>query len=295
MHSILVALLASALISTGYATLMHLSLTVLLSVISVCLAGFLSHLVLDLLTTGNMPVLWPFSKRKFAFNLTHFIDPTFFGVLLVAAILLIYTETDANVSKIVAAAAIAFLTVNFGTRFYMKNTATKILKGLDDSVASEILSFPTLRPDRWLAVRKTQFENGYRYEIYRINSVHKKTLGKTTVESPYIGYSSPVELPIDSAQKAVARSKKDNRISNYIEKFVLPSVDVAASKDGDMWQVFWYDAFTYVKKGERQGILAIVRADGTINVDDHSAHDSTLKHLITQKQLTKRIKPIFMN
>jgi hypothetical protein len=126
---------------------------------------------------------------------------------------------------------------------------------------------PTLRPDRWWTVRKTPFENGYRYETYRIDSVHNKILGKGTVESPYLGYSGPVEPPIDSPQKAVACSKRDKSISDSIEKFVLPAVDVASSDNGDRWHTFWYDAFIYANKGERRGILANVSTDGTIIVE----------------------------
>jgi len=216
---------------------------------------------------GNMIALWPFSRRNFTLNLTHFIDPAILGVLLVAALLIVNTKTDASTSKNVMAAAIAFMTTSFGVRWYMKNAATKIIRRLDAGVASEIVSLPTLRPDRWWTARKTPFENGYRYETYRIDSVHNKILGKGTVESPYISYSGPVEPPIDSPQKAVTCSKRDKNISNSIGKFVLPAVNVTSSNNGDTWQTFWYDAFTYATKGELRGIVANVRTDGTITVD----------------------------
>jgi len=280
-HSIVAALLASVLISAGYTILMRLQASALLSVIPVCLAGLFSHLILDLLTTGNMTVLWPFSKRNFAFNLTYFIDPTILGALLVAALFIVYTKADASTSKIVMAAAIAFMTTIFGVRWYMKNAATKVVRRLNAGVASEIVSLPTLRPDRWWTVRKTLFENGYRYETYRIDSVNNRALGKGTVDSTYINYSGPVEPPIDSPQKAVTFSKRDKSISDSIEKFVLPAVDVVSSNNGDTWKVFWYDAFTYATKGELRGIVANVRTDGTITVDAHWTHSSTLSQLVT--------------
>ena len=268
-HSILAALLASAVISLGYAVFMRLSTTALFSVVPLCLTGALSHLILDLLTTGSITALWPLSKRNFALNLTHYIDPTTLGALAIAALLTIYTKADVSTSRIVAAGTIAFLTANFGTRSYLKHAATKIIKGLDPGAASEIISLPTLRPDRWWTVKKTPFKNGYRYDTYQIDPIHNKILSKGTIESPYISYSGPIELPIDSPQKAVARSKKDKRISKSIEKFLLPAVQVTSSDDRQTWQTFWYDAFTQANKREHRGILANVKADGTITVDAH--------------------------
>jgi len=234
--------------------------------------GFLSHLLLDLLTAGNMTVLWPFSKRNFALNLTHFIDPVTLGVLLMAALLIVYAKTDAGASGIVMAGAIAFLTGGFVARWYMKSASIKIIRRLDVGATSEIVPLPTLRPDRWLTVRKTPFENGYLYETYRVDAIQNRIMGKSTVESPYMCSSGPVEPPIDSLQKAVTRSKGNKSLSDSIAKFVLPAVDIVSSNDGGVWQVFWYDAFTYACKGERRGILVKVRVDGTVTVNARWTH-----------------------
>jgi len=282
-HSILAALVASALISAGYAVFMHLPTTALLSVVLICHIGVFSHLILDLPATGNMAALWPLSKRNLAFNLTYYIDPTTLGALATAALLMIYARTDISTSRIVAGAAIAFLILSFGARCYMKNAATKIIRALDANVSSEILSLPTHRPDRWWAFRRTRFENGYRYDAYQVYSIRNKILNKGTIESPYISYSGPVEPPIDSPQKAAACSKKDKRVSNSIEKFTLPAVDVTFSDDRETWQVFWYDAFTYANKEERQGILVNVRINGTITVNARWAHETQLPNGLSHK------------
>jgi len=243
---------------------MRLPPTAFLSVIPVCLAGLFSHLFLDLLTTGNMKVLWPFSRRNFAFNLAVFIDPTFFGTLLVAAFLIISTKTDASGIQIVAVAAIACITLNLGVRYYEKNTAIKIIKGLDACVASEIVSLPTLRPNKWWTIRKTPFENGYKYEIGEVDCIRNKILSKSNVESPYVDFNGPAELPIDSPQKAVACSKRDKRIGTSIVKLVIPAVIVTPLDHGKTWQVLWYDLINYTNRREPRGILVRVRADGTV-------------------------------
>jgi len=269
LHSILAAIVASLLIATGYTIFMHLPIQTVFTVVPICLTGLSSHLLLDLFTTGSMTALWPFSRRNFALNLTHFFDPTFLGALILAAFLIIYTKTDVNLIQIIATVAVAFSALGLGVRYYEKNQAANIVKGLDNGAASEIVSLPTIRPDKWWTVKKIPFENGYRYQIYRIDSAHNKILGKDSVESPYIDYSGPAQPPIDSPQKAVAYSKRDKRINASINKFLLTAANAIHSNDDDTWQIFWYDAFTHISKGERRGILANVRVDGTITIETH--------------------------
>jgi len=268
-HSVLAAVLAAAIISVGYAIFMRHSTTAFVSVFLICITGVLSHLILDLPATGNMAVLWPFSKRNFAFNLAHYIDPTTLGALILAAVVIIYARTDVSTIRLVAALACGFLTLSFGARCYMKYTAVKMIKALDATGSSAIRSLPTYRPDRWCTVRRTQFENGYRYNLYQVDSIRSKILSKGSVESPYISYSGSVEPPIDSPQKAVTCSKRNKRTSSFIEKFALPAVDVSLSDDQATWKVFWYDAFTCLNKEARHGILVSVRINGTITVNAH--------------------------
>ena len=272
LHSVLVALLASLAIATGYTFFMHLPATTLLSVILICLAGLLSHLLLDVSTTGGITALWPFSRKNIALNLTHFIDPTFLVTLLIAALSIIVLKTDTTAVRIVAAAAVTFLTLTSGVRYCERNAATKIIKRLGNGVATEIVSLPTLRPDRWWTIEKIHFESGHRYEIYRVDSFRKKILDKDTVESPYTHYSGPADPPIDSPQKAIACSKKNERISATVDGFVLPAVSINHSKEDDTWQVFWHDAFTYAVKREQRGILAHIKVDGTITTEARWPH-----------------------
>ena len=265
-HSIFAALLASLTMAAVYTLLMRQPATSLLSVISICLVGFFSHLLLDVSTTGGIPALWPFSRKNLALNLTHFIDPTFLGTLLIAALIIIILKTDTTATQLITATAITFLALTSGLRYCEKNAATKILKVLGNGVAAEIVSLPTLRPDRWWMIRKIPFENGYRYEVYRIDSIDNKILGKESVESPYAGYNGPAEPPIDSPLKAAACSRRDKRISASIDRFLLPAVKITPSSNGEMWQVLWYDAFARASRGKHRGISADIKIDGTITV-----------------------------
>jgi len=242
LHSILAAIVASLLISTGYIIFMGLPTTTFLPVITISLAGLLSHVFLDAFTTGSLIALWPFSRRNFTLNLAHFLDPTFPGALLSASLIIVYMKTNATAIQLAAGSALAFLTLSFGARYYLKSAAIRIVKVIDDGARSEVVALPTIRPDRWWTVRKTPFDSGYCYEIYRVDSVRNKVLSKDIVESPHSGYNGAVELPIDSPRKAIACSRNDKRISATVGRFALPAVNTAPSSDNDTWHVFWYDA-----------------------------------------------------
>jgi membrane-bound metal-dependent hydrolase YbcI (DUF457 family) len=271
LHSILAAIAASLLIATGYTIFMRLPVASLESVVLICLAGLLSHIFLDVFTIGTMTALWPFSRRNFALNLTHFLDPTLLAALLVAALFITYTKTDVSAVQLVTGATLAFLALNLGARYYEQKRAAKIVIRLDGAT-SETMSLPTVRPDRWWTIKKTPFESGYHYEIYRVDPFRNRILEKDTVESTYTRYNGPAEPPIDSPEKAVACSKKDKRISAAVDRFVLPAVSVTHSKEDDMWQVFWHDAFTYAVKREHRGILAHIKVDGTITTEARWPH-----------------------
>jgi inner membrane protein len=99
LHSILSAILFSLLIGTVYIFFTRLSATIFISVVSICLGGLLIHIFLDLLTSGGIKVLWPFSTEKFTLNLTHFVDPIIFVVLLITSILIAFVNFNVNVIR----------------------------------------------------------------------------------------------------------------------------------------------------------------------------------------------------
>ena len=263
LHSFLGAILVSLLIGTVYAFLMRLPAKVFISIVLICLGGSFSHIFLDLLTTGSrMAVLWPFSSKKVVFDITHFFDPIFLGVLLLASVFIIYVKNDVRMIQIATIVAIVLLTVNFGVRLHCKREAAiETVKELNVDTDSKVVPFPTLRPDRWWVAVKTPFENGYHYEIYSVDSIGNKILSHNSVKSPFIDYCGLAKPTIDSPQEAVAFSKRDGRVSAFIEKSRLPAVNVTLSDDGNAWQVFWYDIFTQLSEGVFRGITVKVEID----------------------------------
>jgi len=261
LHSFLGATLVSLAISTAYAVLVRLPAEGFISIVLICIGGSFSHIFLDLLTPRSMAVLWPFSNRKIAFDLTHFVDPIVLGVLLLASISIVSVKNDVQLIQIAALVTAVLLTANFGVRYYGRTSAIETVKRLNLDTNPKVAPLPTLRPDTWWVAVKTPSENGYSYEIYSVASLDKKILSKRTVKSPFVNYRGQAEPPVDSLQEAVACSKRDKQVNAFIEKSRLPAVKVTLSDDGSTWQVFWYDIFTHLSEGVFRGVTVRVNID----------------------------------
>ena len=261
LHSFLGATLVSLAISTAYAVLVCLPAEGFISIVLICIGGSFSHVFLDLPTPRSMAVLWPFSNRKIAFDLTHFVDPIFLGVLLLTSISIVYVKNDVQMIQIATLVATVLLTANFGVRYYGRTSAIETVKRLNLDINPKVVPLPTLRPDRWWVAVKTPFENGYCYEIYSVASLDNKILSRKIVKSPFGDYRGQAEPPVDSLQEAVECSKRDKQVSAFIEKSRLPAVKVTLSDDGSTWQVFWYDVFTHLSERVFRGVTVRVEID----------------------------------
>lgn len=268
-HSFVFASLLSLSMATVYAGYMRMSAKKFASILLLCLGGFYSHLFLDLATPWGTEVLWPFVTKKVTLSFTPFLDPIFFAVLLSASIL-VYVKTNPKTFRIIAIAALLLLTVNFGFHYYEKVVAARTVRELY-TTSPETMSAPTIWPDEWWVAVKVPFEDGYVYELYQVDSFDEKVLTKTRVESPFMNYSGSDEPPIDSPEKAVEYSKRDEKVASFLEKALLPAVDVTYT-DGT-WHVFWFDVFSQMNEGRvHSGVIAIVGVDGTLTVEFSMRH-----------------------
>ena len=91
-HSLVGGILISVALGIIFTRVMHLSARKGLSIVLLCFGGFVSHVVLDLLTPWGIEVLWPFSSEGIAFYVTFFFDPVFFAVFLIAFLGIHYTR-----------------------------------------------------------------------------------------------------------------------------------------------------------------------------------------------------------
>lgn len=176
LHSIPAAILVSILISMGYTILLRLPATVFPAIVLICAGGLFSHILLDLLTSGSIAALWPFSTKRFTLALTHSVDPIFLGVLLLTSVLIVGVSKDVDLTRIAVIGAMVVLFAHFGIRRYERDAAIRTVRALNPGADSKVTSLPTMRPDRWRIAMKTQSENGCRCKIYSVDSIRKKIL-----------------------------------------------------------------------------------------------------------------------
>jgi len=219
--------------------------------------GMSSHLILDLLTPWKIPVFWPFSLEKISYNLTYFFDIIFFVVFLGAVILVVTYRTHKK-ARFILVGALLLVSVNFGVRYYEKQAAIDTIT----DQGNEMISMPTLRPDRWWIFVVTPSDSGYTYEIYEVDSASRIIVTMTTVESPFIGVNGLVTPPLDSPEEAVFYSKKNTTVKAYVEGLYLPAVTV--EREEGVWKIFWYDVSTEVIGTLSGGILVTIDENGTI-------------------------------
>ena len=279
LHSILGAILVSLSISTLYTVFLCLPAKTVVPIVLICLGATFGHVFLDLLTTGSMAVLWPFSSRRVAFDLSYFFDPASSGVLLLASILVIYVKNTVMIQAVMII-TIVLLTVNFGVRHHTRNVAIETVKELKRTQANtdpppRVVPMPTFRPDRWWIVVEISLNDVCNYEVYKVDSIGHKILSRNSVKNPLIDYNELAKPArthlVASPQEAIACSKRDKQVITFIEKSCLPLVNVTLSNDGNSWQIFWYDLFERLS-GVSRGVMVRVEFDGIVVVN-FCAHD----------------------
>lgn len=83
-HSLIGSLVLSLLIATGiYMVTPFKHFFLLLAIVS---TGVATHLLMDSFTPWGLPLFYPFSDKKYSFNLIWFIDPVIIGSLVVGLI-----------------------------------------------------------------------------------------------------------------------------------------------------------------------------------------------------------------
>jgi membrane-bound metal-dependent hydrolase YbcI (DUF457 family) len=256
-HSFVGGILISVALAIIFTGVMHLPARKGVSIFLLCIGGFVSHVVLDLLTPWGTEIWWPFSREGIAFYVTYFFDPVFFSIFFVAFLIIHFRFHTPGHAQFIAVAALLLVSMNFGIRYYERDIA---LKTVDIPSTVDVMSQPTIRLDRWWVIAKTPFNNGYIYDIYGVNSLGKTVFTHTTVESPFINYEMS-EPPLDSPEKAISYSKKDRAVEIFIEDSDLPAAK--ATREGDTWTIVWYDAMTETHGGMSREMLVILSVDGT--------------------------------
>ncbi|MBU7013231.1 MAG: metal-dependent hydrolase [Theionarchaea archaeon] len=256
--------------------LLYLVMTVQLSnfqknkvLLMLCLfmIGAFGHLFLDLLTPWSMAIRWPFSDSRTVFDITSFFDPVFFAIFLLAAVVGHYRK-DRKTVKVLAVVSLCLVATFFGIRYYEKGVA---LATVQKEAGEEGYGLPTALPHIWSVVVQREDEKARIYYIYTVNTLSQSILETRTVETlPLLDTVS--DPPVDTPEKAVSYSRKDEKIQAFLAKARLPAV-VVTQVGEENWQVLWYDAFMG-NETRHSGITALIGEDGTITVHYAFSPDS---------------------
>ena len=135
--------------------------------------GVLIHLILDFLTTGGIPLLYPFSITRYSAEIYSYIDP-FTTVAALIVLATIYFRIDIRYKKAAMIIFIVMLISIGGIRLYEKNNAYNTLKTDLNENFSEISTYPTSDMFLWKVVVTNPKKREYRlYEYYGLKGTNK--------------------------------------------------------------------------------------------------------------------------
>lgn len=190
--------------------------------------GVLTHLFLDFLTIGGIPLLYPLSLTRFSANLYYYIDPITTLVALVVLIIL-YLKLNPKYKKIALAGFMIMLISFGGIRAYEKMDAIHS-QNLSYGYI-EIFAYPTSDMFTWTIVES---DGGTNYRFFTYNNLQKKSSSVSEVKSLTI-----IKGTYSSAHKAM---KHANSLSE-VKRFEWNSfyTCIVAERVSSGWNITYFD------------------------------------------------------
>ncbi len=190
--------------------------------------GVLTHLFLDFLTTGGIPLLYPFSLTRFSANLYYYTD-VITAVVALAVLVILYLRLDPKYKKIALAAFMIMLISFGGIRAYEKMDTIQS-QTLSDGF-TQITAYPTSDMFTWTVV-KSNGDN--RYQVFTYNNLQKKSSKVREVDSITITNGS-----YESAKNAI---KYANDLPEVVKfKWSSPYAAINATPIVNGWNITYYD------------------------------------------------------
>lgn len=131
--------------------------------------GVLIHLFLDYLTTGGIPLFYPFSLTRFTANIYYYID-AITAIMALAVIIILYLRLNPKYKKIALMAFMIMLISFGGIRAYEKMDTLQS-QTLSDGY-TQITAYPTSDMFTWTVVES---DGGYKYRMFTYNNLEKKS------------------------------------------------------------------------------------------------------------------------
>ncbi len=185
------------------------------------LAGYGSHIVLDLLNRYPLRLLSPFDWSKYSLDVLVVVDPYITAVLLAGVVL---TMKKDGARRVVTAVTLAFMALYVTGRFYLKGLAEDFLRSRTDEYVYRLYPLPN---DflRWWFVMGSK-------NVYKVGTVDLFTRRICTSERFVYSEQDP----------EVEESKELRSVRNflYFATFPLPEVERRAGETIVTWRELSY-------------------------------------------------------
>jgi inner membrane protein len=190
--------------------------------------GVLTHLLLDFLTTGGIPLFYPLSLTRFSANLYYYTD-AITTIVALAVLIILYLRLQPKYKKIALAAFMIMLISFGGIRAYEKMDTIQS-QTLSDGY-TQIMAYPTSDMFTWTVVES---DGGTKYRFFTYNNLRKKTSIVGEVNSLTIKNGT-----YSSAQKAMKYADSFSEVKKF--KWNSFYTCIAAERVSSGWNITYFD------------------------------------------------------
>jgi inner membrane protein len=190
--------------------------------------GALTHLLLDFLTTGGIPLLYPFSLTRFTANLYYYTDLVT-TIVALAVLIILYLRLNPKYKKIALAAFMIMLISFGGIRAYEKMDTIQS-QTLSDGY-TQITAYPTSDMFIWTVVES---DGGSKYRVFTYNNLEKKYSNLREVRNLTIKNGT-----YESAKKAIKYADNLPEVEKF--KWNAPNTVINATQTVNGWNITYFD------------------------------------------------------
>ena len=190
--------------------------------------GVLTHLFLDFLTTGGIPLLYPFYLTRFSANLYYYTDLVT-TIMALGVLIILYLRLNPKYKKIALTGFLIMLISFGGIRTFEKMDAIES-QNLTEGY-TQITAYPTPDMFTWTLVES---DGGGRYRLFTYNTLKKVSSNLKEVNNLTIQNGS-----YESGQKAIEFANTLPEVEKF--RWTSPYTAINATKTGSLWNVTYTD------------------------------------------------------
>jgi inner membrane protein len=193
--------------------------------------GVLIHLFLDFLTTGGIPLLYPFSMERFSAHLYFYTD-ALTTIAALAVLIVLYLKINWKYKKIAMVLFVIMLVSFGGIRCYEKINATHALEENLEGNFTQTATYPTSNMFVWQGVLINP--KNQKYQLYTYNGLN----GKKTFQGNYSG----LVIENGTYESGIAAIEKTNQTTDA-QRFIWYSyyTCIDAKFENNQWKISYLD------------------------------------------------------